>query len=50
MRDRIDRLGVSEPEIRKQSGREIVMQLAGVRDPEEAAKLIGRRRSCSSTT
>src|SRR3954468_4411204 len=40
MRDRIDRLGVAEPEIRKQSGQEIVIQLAGVHDPEEAAKLI----------
>src|SRR5215831_10255243 len=42
MRDRIDRLGVSEPEIRKQGGDEIVIQLAGVHDPEQAAKLIGK--------
>lgn len=42
MRDRIDRLGVSEPEIRKQGQDEIVIQLAGVHDPEEAAKLIGK--------
>ena len=42
MRNRIDKLGVSEPEIRKQSGREIVIQLAGIHDPEEAAKLIGK--------
>src|SRR5262245_46267586 len=42
MRDRIDRLGVSEPEIRKQGGDEIVIQLAGVHDPEKAAELIGK--------
>ena len=42
MRDRIDRLGVSEPEIRKQGSDQIVIQLAGVTDPEEAAKLIGK--------
>src|SRR5829696_912894 len=42
MRDRIDRIGVSEPEIRKQGSDQIVIQLAGVTDPEEAAKLIGK--------
>jgi SecD/SecF fusion protein len=42
MRDRIDKLGVSEPEIRKQGSDQIVIQLAGVHDPEEAAKLIGK--------
>src|SRR6186997_3583419 len=42
MRNRIDRLGVSEPEIRKQGSDQIVIQLAGVHDPEEAAKLIGK--------
>jgi SecD/SecF fusion protein len=42
MRDRIDRLGVSEPEIRKQGADQIVIQLAGVHNPEEAAKLIGQ--------
>jgi SecD/SecF fusion protein len=42
MRDRIDKLGVSEPEIRKQGADQIVIQLAGVHDPEQAAKLIGK--------
>ena len=42
MRDRIDRLGVSEPEIRTEAGKQIVIQLAGVHDPEQAAKLIGK--------
>jgi len=42
MRNRIDRLGVSEPEIRKQGGNEIVIQLAGVHNPDQAAALIGK--------
>jgi SecD/SecF fusion protein len=42
MRNRIDKLGVSEPEIRKQGENQIVIQLAGVHDPEAAAKLIGK--------
>ena len=33
MRNRIDKLGVSEPEIRKQGSDQIVIQLAGVHDP-----------------
>ncbi|HXH98293.1 MAG TPA: protein translocase subunit SecD, partial [Gaiellaceae bacterium] len=42
MQDRINRLGVSEPEIRKQGSNQIVIQLAGVHDPAAAAKLIGK--------
>jgi SecD/SecF fusion protein len=42
MRNRIDKLGVSEPEIRKQGSNQIVIQLAGVTDPEKAAELIGK--------
>ena len=42
MRNRIDKLGVAEPEIRKQGSDEIVIQLAGVTDPEKAAELIGK--------
>src|SRR4051812_4376041 len=41
MQDRINKLGVSEPEIRKQGNNQIVIQLAGVHDPAAAAKLIG---------
>ena len=33
MRNRVDKLGVSEPEIRKQGSDQIVIQLAGVHDP-----------------
>jgi SecD/SecF fusion protein len=42
MRNRIDKLGVSEPEIRKQGSDQIVIQLAGVTDPKKAAALIGK--------
>src|SRR3984893_6121809 len=42
MRDRIDKLGVSEPEIRKQGSDQIVIELAGVHDPAAAARLIGK--------
>jgi SecD/SecF fusion protein len=42
MQNRINGLGVSEPEIRKQGNNQIVIQLAGVHDPAAAAKLIGK--------
>jgi SecD/SecF fusion protein len=42
MRNSIDKLGVSEPEIRKQGSDQIVIQLAGVHDPKKAAELIGK--------
>jgi SecD/SecF fusion protein len=42
MQDRINGLGVNEPEIRKQEPNQIVIQLAGVHDPEKAAKIIGQ--------
>ena len=42
MQNRINKLGVSEPEIRKQGNDQIVIQLAGVHDPAAAAALIGK--------
>ena len=42
MRNRIDKLGVSEPEIRKQGTDQIVIQLAGVHDANKAAQIIGK--------
>ncbi|MEN3341575.1 MAG: SecD/SecF fusion protein [Actinomycetota bacterium] len=42
MQKRINGIGVSEPEIRKQGKDQIVIQLAGVHDPAAAAKLIGK--------
>src|SRR6185437_14332073 len=41
MRSRIDKLGVAEPEIRKQGNNQIVIQLAGVHDVNKAAQIIG---------
>jgi len=42
MRNRVDKLGVSEPEVRKQGADQIVIQLAGVHDTRAAAALIGK--------
>src|SRR5712691_2245903 len=42
MQSRINGLGVSEPEIRKQGSNQIVIQLAGVHDAAKAAALIGK--------
>ena len=42
MRNRVDKLGVESPEIREQSPDQIVIQLAGVHDPEQAAAIIGK--------
>ena len=42
MQNRINKLGVSEPEIRKQGSNQIVIQIAGIHDPAAAAKLIGK--------
>ena len=42
MQNRINKLGVSEPEIRKQGSNQIVIELAGVHDPATAAALIGK--------
>jgi SecD/SecF fusion protein len=41
MRNRVDKLGVTEPEIRTQGNDQIVIQLPGVKDPEAAAEIIG---------
>jgi SecD/SecF fusion protein len=42
MRSRVDKLGVASPEIRKQGSDQIVIQLAGVHDPQQAAAIIGK--------
>jgi SecD/SecF fusion protein len=42
MRNRVDKLGVSEPEIRKQGGNQIVIELPGVKNAADAAKIIGK--------
>jgi preprotein translocase subunit SecD len=42
MRNRVDKLGVSEPEIRKQGSNQIVIQLPAVHDVNQAASIIGQ--------
>ncbi len=42
MRNRIDQFGVSEPEIRVQSGNRILVQLPGIKDTRRAIDLIGK--------
>ncbi len=42
IRNRIDQFGVSEPDIRRQGERRILIQLPGVRDTQRAKDLIGR--------
>ena len=40
IRNRVDKLGVAEPDIRTQGSNEIVIDLPGVKDPERAKRLI----------
>ena len=50
MRTRIDKIGVSGAEIRKQEPSQIVIQIPGIHNFAQASKLVGQRRSSSSTT
>ena len=42
IRNRIDQFGVAEPDIRKQQGGRIQVQLPGLQDPERAIAIIGK--------
>ena len=42
IQDRVNRLGVAEPEIQQQGEWKISVQLPGVKDPEQALSVIGR--------
>ncbi len=42
IRNRIDQFGVAEPDIRKQQGNRIQIQLPGLDDPQRAIKIIGK--------
>lgn len=42
IRNRIDQLGVREPIIQRQGDRRIIVELAGVQDPQEAIRIIGK--------
>ncbi|MDW7675151.1 MAG: protein translocase subunit SecD [Bacillota bacterium] len=42
MRNRVDHLGIAEPIIQRQGERRLIIELAGVHSPEEAARLLGK--------
>ena len=42
IRNRIDQFGVAEPDIRKQAGNRIQVQLPGISDPRRAVQLLGQ--------
>jgi preprotein translocase subunit SecD len=42
IRNRIDQFGVSEPDIRPEAGDRILVQLPGIKNPQEAINLIGK--------
>ena len=42
LRDRIDRLGVAEPEIREQGANQISIQIPGIDNPEQVIDILGR--------
>ncbi|WP_406676528.1 protein translocase subunit SecD [Moorella sp. ACPs] len=42
MRDRVDQLGIAEPVIQREGTDRLIIQLAGVSNPEEAIKMIGK--------
>lgn len=42
MRQRVDELGVSEPVIQREGQNRLIIELAGVKDPDEAVRLIGK--------
>ncbi|MGA4843697.1 protein translocase subunit SecD [Streptomyces sp. G45] len=42
LRQRVDALGVAEPSLAKSGDRRIIVELPGLRDPREAAEVIGR--------
>jgi protein-export membrane protein SecD len=41
VRNRVDRLGVSEAQVQRQGGNSILVQLPGIKDPQEAIKTLG---------
>jgi SecD/SecF fusion protein len=42
MRNRVDKLGVAEPTVTKQGDDQISIQLPGIENPEDAARLVGK--------
>ena len=50
LRERVDTLGVTEPEIRKESGNDISIAVAGESDPKRVSTSSARPASCTSST
>jgi preprotein translocase subunit SecD len=50
MRQRVNELGVSEPVIQREGKRRLIVELAGVENPEEAVELIGKTASLKFKT
>ena len=50
MRERVDQLGVSEPEIQTSGGNQITVGLPDVQDTTRAEAEVGTSPSCTSTT
>src|SRR5690606_10437291 len=42
IRERVDQLGISEPRIQIAGTNRLIVELAGIEDPEEAVELIGK--------
>lgn len=42
VRNRVDAFGVAEPLIQRKGDRQVIVELAGIKDPERARRLIGR--------
>ncbi|GFN23198.1 protein translocase subunit SecD [Thermanaeromonas sp. C210] len=42
MSSRVDELGLAEPLIQREGSRRLIIELAGINDPEEAVKVIGK--------
>lgn len=47
LRQRVDALGVAEPQLARSGDRRIVVELPGVQDPKEAAEVVGRTAQLS---
>lgn len=45
MRQRVDELGVSEPYIQREGDKRLIVELAGIDNPEDAIKIIGKTAS-----
>lgn len=42
LRERVDALGVAEPDIQREGARNIMVQLPGIKDPEKAQEILGK--------